>query len=110
MHSAALLQISEFRFFQIAHIRWFGRSINEQDMEPIFISYMFNSLVPFWVRHLAREVRHLDAQGLLDPIEFNIKHHQVTPEMRARGEWYIIVVFMILVLFCVLIASYIPPL
>jgi hypothetical protein len=44
--SASLLQISEFRFFQLSYAHWYGRDISEREIEHIFITYMFSSFVP----------------------------------------------------------------
>lgn len=51
-----LLRLPEFRFFQLAHERWFGRSAREQDLEPAFVRFLYGAPAPLWVRHLAREV------------------------------------------------------
>jgi hypothetical protein len=108
-YSADILDISEFRFFQLAYFDWFGHTIEDRDMENIFASYLFDSVVPYWARHLARKVLDLNTKGILDPGEFNIKRREITQEMRDKGQWYIIVVFMIMVLFCFLVANYVPP-
>lgn len=55
--SSALLGLSEFNFFQLAHAQWYGRELPERDMERIFADYLFKSRVPFWVRHLNRSVQ-----------------------------------------------------
>lgn len=107
--SAALLQISEFRFFHLAYERWFGHVLSDRDMEHIYVPYLFDSVVPYWVRHLVREVLSLEKQASLNPADFNIKHRTITPEIKAQGEWYIIAVFMILVMFCFLLAGHVPP-
>ena len=108
INAAALLQISEFQFFHVAHDQWFGRRTSDSMMEIIFMSYMFDNIVPHWVRQLTRKVLNLNRQGQLDPHQFNIKRRIVTPEQRARGEWYIIMLFMIVVIFCILISDYTP--
>ncbi len=108
-YSADILDISEFRFFHLAYSDWFGHTIADRDMESIFASYLFESVVPYWARHLARKVLDLHTKGILDPGKFNIKHREITQEMKDKGQWYIIVVFMILVLFCFLVANYVPP-
>lgn len=68
-----ILQVGEFRVFQIAYARWFGGEPSESVVEPYFVSYMFNSRVPTWVRHFVRLVLDRDRQGCLDPAEFGIE-------------------------------------
>jgi hypothetical protein len=108
MISSALLQVSEFRFFQLSYAYWYGRNIQDTQLEPFFAEYMFNSFVPHWVRQMTRRILLLHEEGRLDPQDFNIVRPQVTPEMRALGEWYIIMLLFIVVIFCVLISGY-PP-
>ncbi len=104
-NSAALLQISEFRFFEIAYASWYGGMIPEREMECIFCSYLFEGLVPHWARQIARKVLTLHRQGKLDPRLFNIERRELSPEQRARGEWYVIVLLFTVTVFCVLLSG-----
>jgi hypothetical protein len=51
-----LLRLPEFRFFQLAHERWFGRRADDRELEPAFVRFLYGGPAPLWVRHLAREV------------------------------------------------------
>jgi hypothetical protein len=51
-----LLRLPEFRFFQLAHERWFGRRAEDRELEPAFVRFLYGAPAPLWVRHLAREV------------------------------------------------------
>lgn len=106
--SAALMQISEFRYFHLAHKQWFGSSLPDRIMEKIFMSYLLEDTVPYWVRHLTRKVLALHAQGKLDPGDFGIVKPQGSPELMLSGITYTILMAVVLVVFCVLIAGYVP--
>ena len=106
--SSALLQISEFRFFQIAYRQWYGREISENRMEYIFEVYMYEDIVPHYVRHLTRKVICLFDQGILDPGMFNIDRPKTSPAHRSTGIGYTIMLAIILVIFCFAITDYVP--
>jgi hypothetical protein len=106
--SAALLEVSEFRFFELAYDRWFGRPAGDGRIEPIFNDYIFRDAVPHWVRHLARQVLSLADRGELDRETFDLERPEMTAEMRTRGILYSVAVFVLLVLFCLLVSSYKP--
>jgi hypothetical protein len=107
-YAASLLQISEFQFFQIAHLQWFGKSLPEKTMESFFCDYLFSNVIPHWVRQLSRKVLSLHNQGGLNPVDFDIKRPVATPEDRAYGQWYIIMLLIIVLVFCVLISGLEP--
>ena len=44
--SASILQVSEFRCFQIAYAQWFGYELDEQSMKNIFSTYLKELSVP----------------------------------------------------------------
>ncbi len=103
--SASLLQISEFRCFQIAYAQWFGYDLDERSMEHIFSSYLKESIVPHWVRHFTRKVFALEVQGMLNPEEFNITRQENTRRNRIRGICYTVLMLAITVIFCIMIVA-----
>lgn len=106
--SAALLEVSEFRFFELAHERWFGRPASRRHCEGLFLDYMFRDAVPPWVRHLARQVMALAARQELDTARLVPEEAEQTPRARAWGILTTVAVHLILVLFCLLISGYTP--
>lgn len=76
LDAAALLQVTEFRLFQIAYQSWYGRAASEKSIERYFVPYMFRAVVPFWVRQLCRHVLTADARGVLHPEEFGVTPRQ----------------------------------
>jgi hypothetical protein len=102
--SSRLLQISEFKFFQLAYSCWYGRDISEKDMESIFADYMLKDEVPHWARHFARQVLSQYFNGVLDPHEYGIEC--IIPPRELNDTKVFITIFMILVyLFFYLILS-----
>lgn len=83
--AAAVLSVGEFRVFEIAYKDWFGEAGEEKLIEKYFIGYMFNDIVPPWVRHFCKKVLRLDSEGTLDPAEFGIMRHAATNEQISKG-------------------------
>ena len=79
LDAAALLQVTEFCLFQMAYYQWHGRSTTERLIEQHFVSYMFWSVVPFWVRQFCRRVLAAEAAGALNPSEFGVERHAADP-------------------------------
>ena len=88
--AAALLEISEFRVFQLAYAGWFGNEPDERVIEPHFKAYMFRRAVPAWVRHFTRHVIALAADETLDPRDFGIATHSASRRDIARGKLYLV--------------------
>ena len=70
--ASAALQITEFRLFELAHERWFDEPAMTEKVEPVFIAYMFQDVVPHWVRHYSRAVLAAQRAGHLLPAEFGV--------------------------------------
>lgn len=73
LDAAALLQVTEFCLFQIAYRHWHGRDTTDGLIEQHFVSYMFWSVVPFWVRQFCRRVLAAEAEGALNPSDFGVE-------------------------------------
>ena len=101
--SSKMLQMSEFRFFQLAYERWYGSELAEGNMENIFADYMFKNEVPYWVRHLSRNVLSLYFEDRLDPREFNI-NCTIAPSQTENSESFsaILLFFTYLVFYLIL--------
>ena len=53
---AALLGVSEFQLFSDAWQAWYDEKPSEKRIEPYFIEFIDNSLMPFWVRNYVRNI------------------------------------------------------
>ncbi len=106
--SAGLLQVSEFRFFQVAYADWYGREISTPSLEPIFTRYMFDNVVPHWVRRLTRIVLSRSKEGTLDPRDFNIRLPKCDPHQQTMGWHYVLTLILVLAVFLVLVSNFEP--
>lgn len=53
--SAEVLEKSEFEVFELAYQAWYRESPEVARLERIFADYMFDEVVPFWVRQFTRD-------------------------------------------------------
>ena len=53
--AANFLETSEFKIFSDAYKVWYGRDAAEKQVEKVFIQYLQENKVPFWVRNYARD-------------------------------------------------------
>ena len=60
--AAAMLEVTEFRLFELAYYDWFGCSGDEGELEKLYMLYWFTGLVPVWVRHFNRQILSLGGQ------------------------------------------------
>jgi len=54
VNAANYLEVSEFAIFRDAFKAWYGKNAPEKQVEKIFLEYMVENKVPFWVRNYAR--------------------------------------------------------
>ena len=48
------LEVSEFRIFKDAFTAWYGKEATDKQIKPLFVKYLIEDTVPFWVRNYAR--------------------------------------------------------
>lgn len=102
LNATALLDITEWDFFNLAYNRWHGEPAKDDIMEPIFAAYMFNDVVPLWARHFARLVERLYRRGTLDRRELGVDRLPSSSQMVTRGMRYTVMVTAIIVMLIVL--------
>ncbi len=108
-NASAMLQISEYRFFQIAYRIWYGRESDESSMDLYFKDYIINGRVPHWVRSLARKVLRRAASGDISLEEFGIKLPEPSLWMKIKGILVIILLAIVCILFyLIVIKDYTP--
>jgi hypothetical protein len=69
---AAELDIQEFDVFRLAYAWWNGSESTDAKLEPFFVKYMFDEVVPHWVRQFTRMALQLKNEGRLLPETFGI--------------------------------------
>ena len=100
--ATALLDITEWDFFNLAYNRWHGEPAREGVMEPIFAAYMFNDVVPLWARHFARLVERLYRRGVLDRRALGVDRLPGSAQMVSRGMRYTVFIAAIVTALIVL--------
>lgn len=105
--SSRLLQISEFKFFQLAYSQWYGHFISEKDMEPIFADYMLKDEVPYWARHFARQVISQYFHGVLDPHIYGIECILPPHELKDAKVFITVIMTLVYLIFYLLLSGYI---
>lgn len=100
LEAAALLQVTEFRVFEMAYKDWYGAAPRHYVMEQYFRDYMFHQVIPAWVSHFARRIVALGQAGDLDPREFGVYQRLPSRRMIRIGQVYaamLLVAFLLLV-------------
>jgi len=64
--TASVHQVTKFRIFELAYQDWHGTEANETDIEAHFIAFLFDGLVPCWVRAYTRKTLRLCEEAGLD--------------------------------------------
>jgi hypothetical protein len=101
LDASSVLEVTEFRFFELAYRDWHGRKASEQQIEKYFAAYMFAERIPSWVRSFARKILRLHAKGSLDPRTFGIWQRLPSARMRFFAKAYmavLIVIFIVITL------------
>lgn len=96
LEAAALLEVTEFELFRIAHRRWHGGEIGDDHLERLYLPYMFKGHVPIWVRHLAREVIADADAGRLEPKAFGVMPRPLSMDLYNRGLRYFLWITVII--------------
>jgi hypothetical protein len=102
LNATALLDVTEWDFFNLAYNRWYGEPVEEGAMEPIFAAYMFKDVVPVWARHFARLVERLYRRGVLDRQALGVDRLPSSKQMASRGVRYGILIVTVITALIVL--------
>ena len=108
LNATALLDITEWDFFNLAYDRWHGGPAEQAVMEPIFAAYMFNDVVPLWARHFARLVERLYRRGVLDRRALGVERLPSSRRMVTRGVRYSVFIaaaIIVLIVFAQFVAQ-----
>ena len=102
LDAAAILDITEYELFRLAYQRWHGEQVDENALEAFFVAYMFNDVVPLWVRYFSRLVQRRSQLGTLDCKEFGVDLRLRTPQMVRRGIRYAVTLVTVMATLIVL--------
>ena len=87
--AASLVDISEFRLFEISHVNWFGSEAPKKAMEGFFRNYLQAGLVPFWLRHTVRSIINKHWKENLAARKASIEQPHVSP-LESKLGWVVI--------------------
>ncbi len=85
---AAELDIQEFDVFHLAYAWWHGNESTDATIEPFFVRYMFDDVVPHWVRQFTRMALRLKQEGRLNARDFGVEPEPADGRMVAKGIRY----------------------
>lgn len=90
--SASLLEVSEYRVFEMAFEAWFGRKVGDDAarLDRHFFAYLYRDAVPPWVRAFCRDVARRGRSGDFDPARYGIVYAPPTRTMIYLGIRYAI--------------------
>ncbi len=95
---SAMLEIREFDIFSLAYCWWFGREPTKRVLENHFAKYMFNKIVPPWVRQYSRLILDLRANGKLNREELGITSLPSATKSVRTDLRYAVILFLALAL------------
>ena len=58
-----VLNVTEFRLFELAYNAWFGDVATENELEHSYTPYLFTGILPCWVRQYIRNIRELSKEA-----------------------------------------------
>ena len=98
LEAAAALEVREFKLFELSYREWYGKQPLSHVIEAHFSNYMFNGVIPAWVRSYSRNVVDLYKSDQLDPKQLGIYHPLPSKRLIMIGRifaTFLVVVFMV---------------
>ena len=83
--AATILEVNEFKLFELAYVSWYGRQASVGEIELAFIRYLRTETLPVWVRHFTRRI----------PPEALVAHVATIAPRNNRKVLWIDVVFVV---------------
>lgn len=102
LNAAAKLDTTEFRLFELAYKDWYGRLCKNSVMESYFTPYMFDNIVPFWVRAFCRKVLAFHGDSQKARSTFGLRILKATKGNKMFG-----LIYAVILVACLLFLVYI---
>ncbi len=106
LDAVALLDISEFRLFELAYRAWYGKEAGARQLELDFADYMFRNRVPIWVRHYARGV--VKQAALSQSGQFPLPRYQPADAAAIRRGLRVLLGLIFVLVFLIVVSSLSP--
>lgn len=107
LDASSVLEVTEFRLFELAFKDWYGKNADESVIEKHFADYMFASRIPGWARQFSRKILKLHAEGRLNPQHFNVFQPLPSARMKFLGKAY--AVFLLIAFTIMGLSVYFTP-
>jgi hypothetical protein len=103
---SAILQISEYELFRIAHQYWFNQPISETRLDILFKDYLANGSTPYWVNDFARKAHEKFKAGELNYKDYGIKRRVCDRKTKIKGWLLTVFLLILMVLYSIMITWY----
>ena len=103
LEAAAALEVKEFKLFELAYRQWYGKKPLPHVIEAHFSNYMFNKIIPAWVRSYSRQVVQLHRSDCLDPKEFGIYQPLPSKRLIFIGRAFTTLLILVFIVFVLLL-------
>ena len=100
LYAASVLNVSEFRLFELAYEDWFGEPAREAFLEAVYMPYVVCGTTPVWVRSYARKTQQwCEDAGMYLPQSASVSlvHPMLSP-LRSTENWIIGTGFLLILL------------
>jgi len=85
--AAAILEVSEYRLFELAYQDWFGVLGKDTNLESAYMPYVMCGTVPCWLRHFSRKTLKLcDEAGLFLP-NLSARSNTISSALKSIEVW-----------------------
>ena len=96
VQAASVLQVSEYKVFELAYKMWFAREPDDEQIASKFGAYVDGGPAPYWVRDFSRKVVSACDGDSCDLEFFGVERPEVDPDMRDMGQWYVIMLIIMM--------------
>lgn len=96
VYAASVLNVSEFRLFELSYDSWFGQPAGEAVIETAYMAYVISGTAPPWVRNYIRKTCRLFDTGVKLPRV--ISAHGSNSVLNREMAIFAVGLFMILLL------------
>ncbi len=103
LEASAALEVKEFKLFELAYLQWHGKKPLPHVIEAHFSNYMFNKIIPVWVRSYSRQVVKLHRSGSLNPRAFGVYQPLPSKRLIFIGRAFTTLLILIFIVFVLLL-------
>jgi hypothetical protein len=97
-YAASVLNVSEFRLFELSYDSWFGQPAGEAVIETAYMAYVVSGSAPPWVRNYIRKTCRLFDTGVKLPrvISVHGSHSILNREMAILAAGLFLILLLVI--------------